>query len=195
MDDDIPHHPDSELAEILDQTNWDDLTRRLLLYANYRFSRHGAASGRYVNKPDDYVQEAVTALLDGRRRYSPSPEKTLFAFLCGVVDSLLSHDAEKAERRGTHLFIGNDDVDDAPPDEYSEDRLASNDNFEEDIIVKDELAHFMGFLEPDLQTYVRLRARDTQSSAEECAATLQISVSDVRNMDRRLRRRRERWTA
>lgn len=195
MDEDIPHHPSSEFSKLLAETDWADLTKRLLLYARYRFSRHGSASGRYGNKPDDYVQEAVAAFLAGRRQFSLSHGKTLFEFLCGVIDSLLSHDAEKAERRGPQLFIGNDASGEAAPDEYQEDRLASDVNFEQDIIVKEELEHFVRLLDPDLQAYVRLRAEGIYSTAEECAATLCTTVGDIRNMDRKLRRRREQWSA
>jgi hypothetical protein len=202
MNEDLPHHGDTNTfpitgpqidAENLKATDWNDIVKRLLGYARYRLSRHGTAGNRFCNKPDDYVQEAVKLYLDGVRRFSPTPETTLFAFLCGVVDSLISHDAEKTERRGYQIALSSDDPDDAGFD-FLETRLASPENFEENIVLQNEYERFLKLLDPDLREYVRLRVdEEAMPTAEEFAATLRTSVSEIRNMDRRLRRRRNQW--
>lgn len=200
----MPHlfpDPDDHVAcaceplveELIESTNWVGTTKRLLAYARYRLSRHGALAGRYNNKADDYVQDAVMLFMDGTRRYPCGSGKTLFGFLCGVVDSLISHDAEKARRRGPEMFIGCERGEDAELDEYAEERLSARSDFEDRIIADDELSRFLGCLAPDLVEYARLRATAEQMTAEEYADVLDVPVSEIRNMDKRLRRRRPQW--
>jgi DNA-directed RNA polymerase specialized sigma24 family protein len=197
-----PHHPEdhhdrylaTELAQIIEETDWQSLTKRLLVYTRYRLARHGSAANRYGSNAEDYVQEAVALLFEGKRHFVPAPDRSLFRFLCGVVDSIINHSGEKARRRGTQLFIGNEAGEDGVPGGLDEEHLASDDDFEEQIIARDELERFMESLEPDLERYVRLLAADQSVSAEEHALSLGTSVSEIRNMDRRLRRRRNQWS-
>ncbi len=171
-------------------TNWALMTKRLLGFATERLSRHGSNVFRYVNRAEDFVQEAVTLYMDGTRRSAAKDEEELFWFVCGVVSSLISHEAEKARRRGIHTSIT---VDDPEGGEMVEIQIPSGENFEIDIMAKDDLEHFMASLEPDLEQYVRLRAEDAGDTAEDYAAALGTTVAKVRNMDRRLRRRRDQW--
>lgn len=184
---------ESLVDELIANIDWVGTTKRLLAYARYRLSRHGALAGRYNNKADDYVQDAVMLLMDGTRRYPCGSGKTLFGFLCGVVDSLISHDGEKARRRGPEMFIGYEQGEDAEPDEYPEERLSGGNDFVDRIIADDELSRFLGCLDPDLVEYARLRATAEMMSAEEYADALGVPVSEIRNMDKRLRRRRPQW--
>lgn len=76
------------------------------------------------------------------------------------------------------------------PGEIDEQHLASDDDFEHQIIARSELERFKKTLDPDLVRYVSLLAAEQSSSAEEHAMSLGTSVSEIRNLDRRLRRRR-----
>lgn len=51
--------------------------------------------------------------------------------------------------------------------------------------------HFLLLLDPDLQAYVRLRLNEDCETFEEFAGRLHITTRDVRNLDRRLQRRRK----
>jgi DNA-directed RNA polymerase specialized sigma24 family protein len=181
------------LGQIIESTDWVKTTKRLLAYSRFRLFRHGTLAGRYCNKAEDYVQEAVMLFMDGTRRFPCGSGKTLFGFLCSVVDSLISHDGEKTLRRGREMFLGGDQGEDAERDEYTEEHLSANDDFEERIIADDELERFLASLAPDLVQYVRLRASMQLMTAEECAEALGTTVSEIRNMDKRLRRRRSQW--
>jgi hypothetical protein len=181
-----------DLIALLRAIEWDPLVRKLLAYASFRISRFGGAA--YLRqKIEDYVQEAVKLMLDGTRHFEFN-EQALFAFLCGVVDSLVSHDAEKARRRGTHLsIIAAPSNDDAKGETY-EDRIASAADIEGDVVLRDQLDTFVTSL-PDgrIRTYTRMRASESCATAEEYASAMNTTVEEVRNMDRRLRRRRVRW--
>ncbi|MEA2328430.1 MAG: hypothetical protein QOE68_3389 [Thermoanaerobaculia bacterium] len=182
---------DRGIPAFIRETNWTVLTKRLTAHTHFRLARHGSLANRYLNRAEDYVQEAVIRLMDGTRQLADGSEKHLFWFLCGVIDSLVSHDAEKARRRGIQLLITTEDNN--LPDEVEEEHLSSSEDFERRIILRNELAHFMASLEPDLEQYVRLRAAGKYETAEEYAMALNTTVSDIRNMDRRLKRRRRQW--
>jgi DNA-directed RNA polymerase specialized sigma24 family protein len=177
------------IALITDKT-WSVVTKKLLGFAEIRLQRHGSYASRYTNRAADYVQEAVVRLMDGTRHVSAGDENDLYHGLCSIVDSLISHDAEKANRRGVHMMITNDE---ASHDEVVEEHLSSGEDFETQVLMRNELEHFIASLEPDLEEYVRLRAGGQFETAEEYAAELGTTVAHIRNMDRRLRRRRDRW--
>lgn len=174
------------------ETAWEPMTKRLLAFAATRLSRHGSYAFRYANRAEDYVQDAVARYLEGTRHSVAKDEQELYFFLCGVISSLINHDAEKAGRRGVHTPITVDDPESGEPQEIP---LPSGENFETDIIAKEELEHFLASLDPDLEQYVRLRAADAGDTAEDYASALGTTVAEIRNMDRRLRRRRDQWLA
>lgn len=182
---------DGGLAALIDETNWSILTKRLLAYARYRLSRHGSFASRYTNRAEDYVQEAAIRLMEGTRQFEEGTRQNLFHFLCGVIDSLVSHDAEKAGRLHLQTLVCGEYT--SSPNEIEEEHLSSDEDFEDRIIARNELERFMASLEPDLQEYVRLRAAGNLKTAEDFATTLRTTVSDIRNRDRRLRRRRNQW--
>ncbi|HXH37359.1 MAG TPA: hypothetical protein VNN08_01905, partial [Thermoanaerobaculia bacterium] len=183
-------NPEAAFPRLIESVDWNVMVPRLLAYAHTRLARHGRAAKSYGSLAADYVQEAVRRLLDGSRRFEPalSAKVTLFVFLCSVIDSLVSHDAERTWRRGPHLPIGDDQ-----PDEVSERLLPWDHDFTGEVFARDELEHFIAGLEPDLARYARLRAVREDATAEQLATELGISVSDIRNLDKRLRRRRSAW--
>ncbi|HEX7830367.1 MAG TPA: hypothetical protein VF787_11965, partial [Thermoanaerobaculia bacterium] len=173
----------------IEAADWSDLTPRLLAYTRMRLSRHGVAALGYGREPSDYVQQAVVLFLEGTR--TPSGNRTLFEFLCGVVNSLISHEAEKSRMRGPHYAI-NIGVEDAASG-ISEDRLPSTESFESGWLANDEMERFLQSIEPDLALYARLRMAKPGATADEYARDLGVPVAEVRNMDKRLKRRREQW--
>jgi len=181
--------PDRGIVNLVDEENWTILTKRLIAYTHMRLARYGAYAGRYTNRAEDYAQEAIVRLMEGTRQFASEKPKDLFRFLCGVVDSLVSHDAEKAKRRGIQLVISNEHGEEAG--EVDEEHLSSGEDLENRIIVKNELERFMASLDPALEQYVRLRAAGALRTTRAYAEALNTTVEDVRNMDKRLRRRRK----
>jgi hypothetical protein len=92
------------------------------------------------------------------------------------------------------VTITNEVNDDAVSEQLTEDRIASPDNLELGLLFRDDLERFFQWIEPELAAYARLRAEDGDSTAREYALVLGVAEADIRNMDRRLRRRREQWT-
>jgi DNA-directed RNA polymerase specialized sigma24 family protein len=185
-----PVYTRDELVALID---WYATTTRLMGYANSKIWRHGAAAARYALQAPDLVQEAITSWLEERRIFDAGTESAFFGFLCGVVDSLLSHDKEKTIRRGRQLSISKDGGDETTIDEVSEGRIRAKGDFERDFLFRDNLERFIDSLEPDLATYARALVQAPDSSAEERALALNITVADVRNFDRRLHRWARQW--
>lgn len=175
------------LARIID---WELFTKKLLAYTRYSVMTYGGAVF-LRERISDYVQESIRLVLDGTRRVEANDEKEFFIKLCGVIDSLVSHDLEKAVRRGLHLQLVLDEPADDARDVIYESSLPSPDDFECDVILRNRVDRFIGKLEGhELQAYARMRANDLHGSAEEYAIALHTTVENVRNMDRRLRRRK-----
>jgi len=182
----------ADLRALLMTIDWDVMTPKLLAYASYRIARFGGGAA-IRQKISDYVQEAIKLLFEGTRRFE-GDEEALFRFLCGVVDSLISHDMDKTRRRGKHLSLAHSRSDDAAQDEIYADLLTSPDDPEEDLVLRNRFGAFLSSLENrGLRRYALQRAADDGATSEELADALSTSVEDIRNMDRRLRRRRAQW--
>jgi RNA polymerase sigma factor (sigma-70 family) len=164
----------TELAQILERTDWSDLVPRLLLYTARRLRRFGNQPATAA-KAEDYVQEAVVLLLEGRRHFSPGAGRSLFAFLAGVIDSLIAHAAAKTRHKVS-----------ATPSTGSTPPVAGND-IDDVIAAHDAANEFLATLGADVQAYARLRLSE-DLRPEEYASVLNISVDEVRNMQRRLKR-------
>lgn len=184
---------DEALDETLQGQDWEVLTKRLIAYARYRMCRVTSARNS-GNAPEDYAQQSIVLFLEGTRRFSPGEGRTLFGFLCGVVDSLVSHDAEKSRRRdldgAAEVSIGNDDAEESRVDQVNEEHLRA-DSFEPDVVSRDHFERFARRLDPRLRVYVRLLAEERYATAKECAAALGTTERAVRNMDRQLSRKRK----
>lgn len=196
-DDESDHRlqDDQTLQRVLEGTDWEDLTKRLIAYARYRLTRVISAR-RSGEAPEDYAQNAITLLLAGKRRFPASSDISPFSFLCGVVDSLVSHDAEKVRRRikggAAEVPIGADDGEDAHGDQVTEDQLGGV-SFEPEVMTRDRFERFVSELEPRLAAYTRLLAGGLQSTAKEYALALGTTEKNVRNMNRQLSRKRVRY--
>lgn len=185
-----PEYSRPELAALVD---WEDWVPRLIAYARWRQSRYGAALiARCELQPADCAQEAVALWLDGTRKFDRGTQSALFEFLCSAIDSLISHDVEKIFRRGSQVSIHKGRADDETGG-IDEGQIRSSDDFEQKLVFEEEAKHFFASIEPDLATYAMFRLDELDFSAEQRAATLGISIPDVRNLDRRLKRWGMHW--
>jgi hypothetical protein len=188
---------EDELAPLLETVDWADLSKRLIAYARYPLARVISAR-KAGNDPQDYAQRAIELLLEGTRRYRASESGSLFKFLCSVIDSLVSHDAEKVLRQvknaGTEVSIGSSDNEDASTNQVSEEQLGEA-SFEPELVAFERFEKFAGDLKPRLAAYTRLRVKECHSTAEEYARALGLTVKDIRNMDRQLTRKRKDYEA
>jgi DNA-directed RNA polymerase specialized sigma24 family protein len=188
----LPMERTYSLAEIVSELDWEAWTRRWTAYARKRQCRHGSAAARFLSQPGDCVQDAIHLILEGRRRFESGTLTAFFAFVCGVIDSLISHEASRARRYRAVALVG--DTDEPMPGEIFEGMLVAPGSSESELLFLDDLEEFIKTLEIDLATYARLRACDSYSPSEEYAEALSVPVSEIRNMDRRLRRRRIQWS-
>ena len=171
------------LREILARTDWDDVLRRVLAY-----TVHLGPSSVAGKSPGDYVSEAVLQLLTRQRHFPHDQGVTLVAFLCRTVQSMRSHDLAKAASQGQHLSIVPEGRGPAGPGEFDSRGL-----FWAPSSANDLARDFLASLEPDLRKYAKLRAEERHGTAKEYAKALGVTEQTVRNFDRRLKRRRDRW--
>jgi DNA-directed RNA polymerase specialized sigma24 family protein len=165
-----PETPEPDAYEVppifFDEEFWARAIPRLSVYAQRRLS---AMRAERIDA-EDCVQQAVMLVLDRTRRCrGVGPERFLF----NVIDSLISHEQEK---HGRDVDV----VDTAPLCEQS-------------LIAEDLKRHLLMLLPPDLRDYVRLRVSETCLQVEDYAEALDVSIADIRNMERRLQRRRKLW--
>lgn len=166
----------AEIAELFERIDWEDVTRRLLAYTARRLASYGdlRQAGR---TPDDYVQEAVALALEGRRNIPVEAAHSPVGFFAVVIDSLISHDAEKRRRQPS---VPVDEIDVADP----------SSDFEAAFAAREEAEQFVASLDAELQVYARLRLMGVMQRAEEYAAALNTTVAHIRNLEKRLQRQR-----
>ena len=83
--------PNERLAQIIEETDWNEMTRRLLSYARLRQTHYGLRDT--AKTPENYVNQAIFDTLEDQRHFPAELGVPLFRFLARVVDSLISHDA------------------------------------------------------------------------------------------------------
>lgn len=181
------------LAELMERLDWDPFVRRWLAYSRHRLSRHRFAATRYEHEAGDCVQDAIRLVLEGRRHFEYGTESEFFTYICDVIDSLINHDADKTRRRGAAVAITNEAFHEETGSQLNEARVASGEDLEHDFLFRDDLARFLASLESDLAAYARLRAENDDLQTADYASVLGTTVEEIRNMDRRLRRRRDQW--
>jgi len=173
----------SAVPSRLQDEDWDDLLPRLLLVAR-RF--HARALRSYSGAPDphDLVQQAVTDLLDGRRRLPP--DVPVFTVLCGVMRSQASNfvsrqqpvgpGADPDETRIAPLLMEVADAGFAPTHQLALDEL------------RDELYAIVGN-DTLARRVIDLLLEDSTLKPSDLAEMLNVPVRDIYNTKRRLRRK------
>jgi DNA-directed RNA polymerase specialized sigma24 family protein len=189
-----PFHPSQLRPEFRSQPFWLNHTPRFKAFAAHLLSKQVFRGVRGLppgaDEAHDYVNYAVLLILEGRRR---CPEHvSSVSFVLGVISSLVSHDSETPEARAPHFFIGTIDDDDEGDGRnvVGDVRVASG---EEEIIARDLAGNFMNHLPDLLRRYVQLLVSGGARTAEDRANELGVSVAEIRNLNRRLRRLRALW--
>jgi hypothetical protein len=163
--------------------NWEDLTKRLLLYASRQLQRRPNFRSRAALDAGDYVLTAIEALLSGKRQFD-GDRATLFSFLCGVIASLISHDVAMSEAiREAHADLHPTNI-------------VAPDDVESDYISREIAQRLLEAIEdPQLREYARLRLEERYRTSSEYARALGVPETVIHSMNKRLRRMRHLWAA
>lgn len=77
---------------------------RLVLYASWKFNRLGWRTRKGFDRagpsgasPQDIAQEAITSILEGKRKYNREAYSGFYHFLKSIVDSKISHLCESVK--------------------------------------------------------------------------------------------------
>ena len=179
----------SALQKHLDSADWGALYPRL-----YSYARRKVGALKFLHTPgelplghthEDLVQEAITKVFMGDRKWDPDKDPDLYVYLTGVIDSLLSGLLGKADYRyrapqdlaeidGSHEADYNDCfdalvgiVEEASADDEDLDNVRQG---LEDGMPLGEIAKFFGIKVQRVYTLVRkLRRRiDRKMAAHPC---------------------------
>lgn len=185
-----PFTPSALRPEFRSEEFWESNTRRFKAFAAYCLSKHTShrlpGLSPLADEANDVVVRATILILEGVRR---CPEDVSpVSFVLGVIASITSHDFETPEARAMHFSIAAHEED--GDGVISGLRVESR---EADLIALDLAEDFIGKLPLSLRRYARLRQSGTLQTAEDYAYEMGLSVADVRNFDRRLRRLRPLW--
>ncbi|HYI08309.1 MAG TPA: hypothetical protein VEK57_04500 [Thermoanaerobaculia bacterium] len=85
--------PAHELVRMIEGVDWDVITPKLLIFAQFCLARHRLRHGANGETAHDYVTRAVYELLDGKH---PSVDGTLFQRLCTIISGSVRFDAAGA---------------------------------------------------------------------------------------------------
>jgi hypothetical protein len=183
----VSHH---NLAAILEKMHSDELAElleRLIEDASHRLGRHGPIANDYEYSAEAFVNEAITRALE-ERRACPSG-LPVYVFLANTVKSLISHEGQRPEYRRKRVRLDADD--DASASVV--DTLPANDDVEATVTASVASDRFKKSLDPELREYVETLEKEAGSTAEDLAKKLRKPVKTIRNLDRKLSRRRSQW--
>jgi len=180
--------------ESITENQWAHILQKLRLHT---WRRYRSLSERLGLDLDDVVHQALLDTLDGKRSW-PNEEVDLFYFLCGVVRSIISHRLER-EKRSVPLenLESRGSVDDS--DLASVEAMIGGSIGEylryESIynrLVYDRLIEQMYELVKDDQELINivgLWSTDPNLKPSELAEELGVSIGEIRNAQKRLRRK------
>ncbi|HJZ90602.1 MAG TPA: hypothetical protein VKE40_06985 [Gemmataceae bacterium] len=183
----------------LNDDQWKELVERLTHHAACRLLRHtwrgvriaqgGAVPGGV--DPADLAAEAITDVIDGKRQWNRETDPDFLHFLFAVVDSKVSHLVQGKENRVTRRLAGavedsapKFDIVDPQPDPATE--FMNRDALERfrDAILKEVAGDKL------VEGIFDCLAAEITKPAE-MAVILGITVKDVNNAQKRLRRKVE----
>ena len=169
---------DEDVLSALRKVDWPDVTAKVLLLARREMFKKGII-WFYWKGPEDYVNEAITLFLDGRRVWKPSQVSFLW-FLHGTIKSVISHDAAKASKE---IKVS------VPFDSNTQDALHIRLNPEEKIASKELLDQLNQVLNNDVDIkIVKLIISYGEVTPREMADSLGVPVADIYNAKKRLQR-------
>ncbi|HET8797288.1 MAG TPA: hypothetical protein VFO89_06365 [Thermoanaerobaculia bacterium] len=150
--------------------------------------RGGRTTG--LDEADDYVQQAVKLVLEGRRNLPPdATPRQIRAALYGIVESLIYHHRRKLRRRGRFIPIASEPGD----GQISEQEIVEKRDDEAERAARQSLKSFLAKIDARLRRYALARVADPDATADQHARYQRVPVAAIRAMDKRLRRRRDLW--
>jgi hypothetical protein len=179
-------HPGSayeqRLAQFFRTIDFDELTTHAI---RYTVRKHKQRAYRF-RTPPDYFNEAIMLIMDLRRIFDFEGTKSFEQFVESVIDSLVSHDLEKAAR--LVQIVDRGDVEEGEAlGGFDAGRLVATERTDE-VIDRIDAEKRDAKLPPELQQYRKLRRSGQCRTAKEFAVQMGIKVSDIRNIERRLAR-------
>jgi hypothetical protein len=161
--------------------NWSDLYPRLLLYAVGRLG--GLLWSRARPQYQDFVQRAIEKALSGERSYDR--RKTFFQNLCQIISSDISHEVQSYENKHT-----------VPEDDTVVNLVDYKQNPEDTThygeLVRDFL-YYLGSRDDLAKEIADLMINSDITKSTELALTLGLSVQQIENAKKRLRRLTEHY--
>ena len=173
----------------VDASTWEDVVPRLLLLAMSRLSRMSFRGQRNAVPPgaaeaEDFVNDAIAKTMAGLRVWRPE-SCTLFQHLAGIVVSDISHAATSAENRLTLADDGRQ------PGGWPPDRADERPGQEQQTLWRSEQRRLLGYLQaidPKLGQMADLILVEDIDGSAELADRLEMTVSDVANLKKRMKR-------
>ena len=177
------------------EQDWQSLLNRLTVHAQRQYVKLGwFSNGRYRSHqgqgPEDIAAEAITRTIEGKRTYDEKKCPDFYYFLKRCVDSIISHliDSKEAEKRKSMPFIVTDEgeIEEIEPEDREAGPL-------EICIKKDLVEKIKSILqERFVQDEVVCGMLDCLDAGidkpSEMAEYLEVSVKEVNNAQKRLRR-------
>lgn len=178
----MPNHPN------LTETEWDEITKRLILYAHHRVFRLWWRG--LCPDPAEIAAVAICKVIDGTRNWNRSDQPDFEAFLKGIVDSEISHQVTASDNRRRSSDQVSDTVafDSRPSPHGAPDRrMRDADNVAEAEQFRTLVLQEIGDDELVVRLFECLSADITAPS--EIAILLERDVKEVNNAQKRLRRK------
>ena len=163
--------------------NWAEVGVRLVAHATWKARnlrwRTGHSWELAAGKtPEDIAAEAIAKVLDGTRAWDPE-KMALLPFMQGVVDSLMSHLAESLDNRIQQRWDGSSVIDSVAAAEEGDDAEQRIERLRVALTTSGSR---------DLLDVVDAITRGCEPKPQALAGWLRVSVADVNNRIKRLRR-------
>lgn len=163
--------------------DWDQLIKKLIVYTA---KKHRERAHRYGRSPEDYAQQAIASALEMKRIYDFDSGKTFEQFLMSAIDSDVNHQLARPIHRTVRLESRTDVEDGQAISGYDQDRLVSSDR-PDHVIEKIDAERETAALPADIRRLHELN-QSTDYTAKEKSRVLGVTVAEVQNMQRRLKR-------
>jgi DNA-directed RNA polymerase specialized sigma24 family protein len=191
----------TEELDAITQDQWVEIWQKLRLHA---WKRYGSLRDKIGVDLDDMVHQAIADTLQGKRRWPPIDKLTgekkrvdLFPFLCEVIRSNVSHQLEEERKKVSIEGTVSDSLEDSdlisleemitePISEYLRYEAIYNRVFYAQLVSK---MYEMVKEDEELSEIVRVWTRDPNLKPKEIAQELGLSIEEVRNAQKRLRRK------
>jgi RNA polymerase sigma factor (sigma-70 family) len=188
----------------LTSDQWTELVERLALHASSRLRRlrwRGVPESLGGKTPGgieaaDLAQWTIVDVIEGKRKWDPATDPDFLKFLQSVVDSKVSHLVDAVENRKSRRLVPAS-ADDESSDAYE---LEAGGSTPADLVANRESAEkfrasVLKCLEGDDLAYKVLECLDAEyTKPTEIAEMLGISVADVYNAQKRMRRKLDELT-